>query len=69
MIFKNTFIKKLILCRYLLSEDTGYSNLYNITLNSATTSPQLRSRASGVKTTQTVAGPLLATTRHRIDPQ
>lgn len=36
---------------------------------SATSSPRMRPRASGIKTVQTVAGPLLASTRYNIDPK
>ena len=34
-----------------------------------TNSPKIREKGSGIKTVQTVAGPLLASTRYNIDPK
>ncbi|XP_026463229.1 nuclear pore complex protein DDB_G0274915 [Ctenocephalides felis] len=56
------------LSRYSLSENVDRSPMSSTKLNSSFGSPQFRSRAAGVKTMQTVAGPLLASTRHRINP-
>ena len=36
---------------------------------SSNNSPRMRPKASGIKTVQTVAGPLLASTRYNIDPK